>query len=162
MARPFILEISESEEELKAQMKRARYACQLEKLQMLWWLKSGQVSQQQDVASRLGHNTSTITRWLQKYRTGGLAELLRINSAPGATPIMNETVVGHLQERLNQAEGFSSYGEIVEWLKSEHGLDVNYGTVYQWVRYRLEAQLKVPRPKSYRQDHESVEHFKKN
>lgn len=162
MSRPFILDIKESEQELKERMQRARHAIQLAKLQMLWWVKSAQVVQQQELATRLGRNTSTITRWLQRYRTGGLAALLEIKAAPGATPIMNQTVLSALQEKLSQAEGFSSYGEIVDWLKSEHGLDVNYGTVYQWVRYRLEAKLKVPRPKSYRQEPEAVERFKKN
>ncbi|NJN24449.1 MAG: transposase [Acaryochloridaceae cyanobacterium RL_2_7] len=162
MARPFILEIQESEEELKGRLKRTHQASQQEKLQMLWWVKSGQVSEQQEIATRLGRNTSTITRWLQKYRTGGLTALLQRNKAPGATPIMNETVVSALREQLHQPEGFRSYGEIVEWLKAEHGLEVKYGTVYQWVRYRLGAKLKVPRPQSYRQDVEAVETFKKN
>ncbi|CDN14435.1 hypothetical protein RintRC_1477 [Richelia intracellularis] len=29
-------------------------------------------------------DTSTVTRWLQKYRTGGLSGLLQINKAAGA------------------------------------------------------------------------------
>ncbi len=42
---------------------------------MLWWLKSGQVSEHQQLSQRLGHNPSTITRWLQRYRQGGLSAL---------------------------------------------------------------------------------------
>jgi transposase len=82
---------------------------------------------------------------------------LSINTAPGAKPSLSQEVVEQLNEQLNNPEGFSSYGEIVEWLKSEHGLEVNYATVYRWVRYRLGAKLKVPRPKSYQQDPEAVE-----
>jgi transposase len=58
-------------------------------------------------------------------------------------------------------KGFSSYGAIVEWLEQEHGQTVEYGTVYQWVRYRLGAKLKVPRPGSHQQDAVAVERFKK-
>lgn len=161
MSRPFRLEITESEAELKKRLQFAREAIHKEKLQMLWWVKSGQVSQHQEIAERLGRNPSTITRWLQQYRRGGLAVLLKIRKAPGAVPKLNEAVVADLQQQLDKAEGFSSYGEVVTWLESKHGLTVKYATVYRWVRYRLGAKLKVPRPVSYRQDPQAVENFKK-
>jgi transposase len=128
---------------------------------MLWWVKSGQVTQQQEIAERLGRDTSTITRWLQKYRGGGLKVLLEINKAPGAVRKLSDEVLADLQQQLATPEGFSSYGEIGEWLKLKHELTVEYATVYQWVRYRLGAKLKVPRPVSYRQDQQAVENFKK-
>ncbi len=43
MGRPFIIEITESEADLKKRLQQAREAIHKEKLQMLWWLKSGQV-----------------------------------------------------------------------------------------------------------------------
>jgi len=46
-------------------------------------------------------------------------------------------------------------------LKKEYELDVEYGTVYALVRYKLE-QKKVPRPQSYKQEQELVSEFKKN
>ncbi|WP_161606850.1 helix-turn-helix domain-containing protein [Fortiea contorta] len=39
--------------------------------------KSGQVKKQQDIGKRLAKDTSTVTRWIQKYRSGGLDELLK-------------------------------------------------------------------------------------
>ncbi|WP_104909173.1 hypothetical protein [Nostoc sp. 'Lobaria pulmonaria (5183) cyanobiont'] len=44
---------------------------------------------------------------------------------------------------METVKGFSRYGAIVEWLKKEYGLDIEYGTVYALVRYRLGAKLKV-------------------
>ncbi|MBC6434636.1 helix-turn-helix domain-containing protein, partial [Nostoc sp. HG1] len=90
--------------------------------------------------------TSTVTRWLQKYRAGGLYELLSIKKAPGAERKIHDAAIGALKEELKTGKGFSSYGAIVEWLKQEHGLNIEYATVYAWVRYRLGAKLKVPRP----------------
>jgi len=84
------------------------------RLQMLWWLKTGQVTQHQTLAERLGRDRSTITRWLQKYRQGGLSELLALKSAPGKSPHWSPEALARLQERLRQASGFKSYGEIVE------------------------------------------------
>jgi len=161
MSRPFKLEIQESEAALKKQLQTAREAPQKEKLQMLWWLKTGQLTQQQEIAQRLGRDTSTVTRWLQKYRQGGLSELLQINKAPGAARKLSDAVLADLRKQLNSEVGFNSYGAIVEWLKDTHGLEVEYAVVYQWVRYRLGAKLKVPRPKSYKQDETVVEGFKK-
>jgi transposase len=161
MSRPFKLEIQESEAELKRQLQQVRDASQKEKLQMLWWLKSGQVTEQQEIGKRLGRDTSTITRWLQKYRAGGLKKLLQINKAPGAERKLSDAVLEDLKQQLNRPEGFSSYTEIVEWLKQKHELEIEYATVYQWVRYRLGAKLKVPRPQSYQQDEQAVANFKK-
>lgn len=161
MGRPFHIEIHQSEAELKKRLQTVRDAGQKEKLQMLWWLKSGQVQQQQDIGNRLGRDTSTVTRWLQKYRQGGLQKLLEINKAPGATRKMSDAVLASLQQRLAEEAGFSSYGAIVDWLEQEHGERFEYGTVYHWVRHRLGAKLKVPRPVSYQQDEQAVAAYKK-
>lgn len=161
MSRPFIIEITESETDLKKRLQHAREAIHKEKLQMLWWLKSGQVRQQQEIGNRLGRDTSTVTRWLQKYRQGGLVELLQINRAAGNERKIKGEVLADLQQQLQNPEGFASYGAIVEWLGQKHGLTVEYGTVYATVRYLLGAKLKEPRPQSYQQNEQAVETFKK-
>lgn len=162
MSRPFEIEIAQSEEELKKRLQTANVGNQKEKLQMLWWVKSGQVKEQQEIGKRLAKDTSTVTRWLQKYRSGGLSELLEIKKAPGAKRKINEPAIAALEEELKTGKGFSSYGAIVEWLKQEHGLELEYATVYAWVRYRLGAKLKVPRPPRHKQDEKLVSEFKKN
>ncbi|NJM24121.1 MAG: helix-turn-helix domain-containing protein, partial [Richelia sp. SM1_7_0] len=130
MSRPFKIEIAESEEELKKRLQTVNLGKQKEKLQMLWWIKSGQVKEQQEVGKRLAKDTSTVTRWLQKYRSGGLDELLEIKKAPGAKRKIDDAAIAALESELKTGEGFSSYGAIVEWLKLEQGLDIEYATVY--------------------------------
>ena len=161
MARRLQIIISESEEFLEKQLKQARTASQKERLQVLWWLKTGQVQQHQELAQRTGRNGSTVSRWLQKYRTGGLSALLEVKTAPGQAPHLKPEALSGLKERLEQGAGFKSYGEIVQWLKTEYGLELTYATVYSWVHYRLKAKLKVPRPQSAKQDVGAVEQFKK-
>lgn len=80
MSRPFKIEIAESEEELKQRLQTVSSGIQKEKLQMLWWLASGQVNQQQEIGKRLARDTSTVTRWLQKYKASGLSGLLEIKT----------------------------------------------------------------------------------
>ncbi len=161
MPRQLQLEIKESSEQLERQLKTARTASQKERLQMLWWLKTGQVNQHQQLAERLGRNPSTVTRWLQRYRQDGLAGLLEVKTAPGQTPQLTPEAMSGLQAKLNEPDGFGSYGEIVEWLKANYKLEVSYATVYYWVHYRLKVKLKVPRPCSAKQDQTAVELFKK-
>jgi transposase len=99
--------IAESEEELKKRLQTARLGNQKEKLQMLWWLKSGQVKEQRQIGERLGRDTSTVTRWLQKYRNGGLSSLLEIKKASGASRKIsdnaNRQVGASLSQHLNMS-----------------------------------------------------------
>lgn len=92
MSRPFKIEIAESEEELKKRLQTATLGNHKQKLQMLWWLKSGQVKEQQEIGKRLAVDTSTVTRWLHKYRLSGLSGLLEIKKAAGAKRKINDQI----------------------------------------------------------------------
>jgi len=144
MGRPFQVKILESQEELEKALRHTTAASSKERLQILYWLKSGQVNSRQSLAELTGRDPATITRWLRKYQDGGCASLLEV------------------KQRLQQPQGFQSYGEIQQWLQSELGLSIAYKTVYQLVHYRLDAKLKVPRPQSLKQHPEGLAHFKKN
>lgn len=156
------VEIKESQEELEKAVKYALSGSSKERLQMLYWLKSGQVTNRGVLAQRLGRDESTITRWLKKYKDGGYRSLLEVKLAPGKEPIVSGENLESLKQKLSEPEGFHSYSQIQEWLVSKCGLSIAYKTVYQLVRYQLGAKLKVPRPKSRKQHPESQSHFKKN
>jgi hypothetical protein len=51
---------------LENSLKQAKSASQKERLQMLWWLKTGQVSEHQELSKRLGRSPASITRWLSQ------------------------------------------------------------------------------------------------
>jgi transposase len=107
---------------------------------------------QQELASRVGRDISTVSRWLQRYRSGGLSSLLEVKVAPGQSRQLTDEVLTGLTARLQSPQGFRSYGEIVDWLNETYNLSLNYPTVYYWVQYRLKAKLKVPRPCAINQD----------
>ncbi len=108
---------------------------------MLWWLKSGQASQHQELSHRLGRAPATIPRWLAAYRQGGLSQLLATKRAPGATPKIQGEALAKLQARLKSEEGFGSCGEIVQWLSQECQLEVKSNTVNRFVRDKLKAKV---------------------
>lgn len=161
MAGRLRIEISETAKYLEKSLKQAKSGSQKERLQMLWWLKTGQVNEHQQLSRRLGRAPATITRWLSKYRQGGLSQLLEVKTPLGATPKIQGEALEKLQERLKAEQGFGSYGEIVEWLAQECQLEVKYHTVNRFVREKLNASLKVPRPVSSQQHPTAVETFKK-
>lgn len=159
MARRLVLEIAESAEYLEKSLKQSKSAAQKERLQMLWWLRTAQVTQHQQLSERLGRSSASITRWLQKYRQGGLAALLEVKTAPGAPAKIQGQALEKLQQRLQSDEGFGSYGAIVEWLDQECGLTLKYDTVNRFVRQKLKVKLKVPRPVSSQQPPQVIAGF---
>ncbi|MEG4861513.1 hypothetical protein QUB75_29620 [Microcoleus sp. K1-B6] len=96
-----------------------------------------------------------------KVATCGISELLLVKKAPGQVPHLTVEALAGLKERLATGAPFKSYGEIVEWLKTEYNLALTYAKVYAWVHYRLQAKLKVPGPQSALQNLQAVELFKK-
>ena len=70
------IEIRETEEKLKALLRKEEDVTCYEKLQLLYWLKTQTVETVLSAAVRLGKHRTTIQRWLSSYRRGGIEELL--------------------------------------------------------------------------------------
>ncbi len=84
-----------------------------------------------------------------------------MKSPPGKVGIVRGLALERLKQRLQEGEGFNSYGQIKQWIEKELGLVIAYKTVYQLVRYELGAKLKVPRPRSLKQHPEAIAQFQK-
>ncbi|MDG4594125.1 MAG: helix-turn-helix domain-containing protein [Candidatus Contendobacter sp.] len=153
MSRPLHIEIHESAEELRRIMNEQTRAKFRERLQILYWIKTGFCNSLQELADHLGRSKSVIVKWLKVYRTEGLAGLLQWNYHGGRRSKISEAMVAALQLRFNDpAQGFHSYGEIQQWLLQEYEVDIPYSTVHQVVRYRMKAKLKVARPTRIHRD----------
>lgn len=70
MARSLLLEIKESVEFLEKQLKQTRTAAQRERIQVLWWLKTGQVQQHKELARRIGRDGEGNYAMVTKVQTG--------------------------------------------------------------------------------------------
>lgn len=142
MARTLKLEIKESPEELKDLMEKQTSVQTKERLQALYLLKTGTISTLQELSSVLVRDTSTIYRWFQKYKKQGLDGLLKQYKSAGKKPAIPQEAIERLKQRLEESEGFKSYGEIQNWLKEECGVDVGYHVVYRAVHNKLKARIK--------------------
>ena len=162
MANTVKIEIKETIDELKKLIKQSDDIKVKERLQVLYLLKSGQVTTLKALSQFLVKDTSTLFRWLKQYKKGGLAKLLTIYKPSGKPSSIPANIIENLQQKLQEPTGFNSYQKIQEWLKNEHQLDVGYFVVYRVVRRLLKAKPKVPRPTSSKQDKAAVQRFKQD
>jgi transposase len=152
--------IEESAEELKALMHQQSVAWCQERIQLLYWLKSGQAESVTEAAELLGRGRITLQRWLKKYEKDGIEGILTKEKPPGPACQIPQAAQVALQERLATPMGFGSYDEIQDWLKTEYQHEISYNGIHRHVHYRLGAKLKQPRPVSTEQDPAKVAFFK--
>jgi hypothetical protein len=69
--------------ELKIILSQQRTITNRQKIQTLYWLKSGFSQSVTDVAERLGVHRVTVLRLLKQYSAGGLSSLLKIRQSTG-------------------------------------------------------------------------------
>ena len=162
MSRVFKIEVLESTEELETLLRQEKNTRQRERLQFLYWYKTGQATTRKALGNLLHRSQMALGQWAQTYRTQGLRGLLRLNYRGGNLALSIPVDVQlQLKEQLARPEGFASYKAIQVWLKEKHGLEVPYSTVFGTVKYRLDAHPKVPRPFAEQHDPEAVDAFKK-
>lgn len=155
------LEIKENLDELKKLLRVQKTASDKERIQLLYLLKSEQAQTITMVARLLGRHRVTVQKWLSRYRTGGIENLLARKPRTGRKQSIPIWAQEALEKQLRQEQGFESYQQICQWLSDQLGIESNYKTVHRLVHYRLQASPKVPRPLSSKKSDEKVESFKK-
>ena len=163
MSRTLNFTIKETREELLALLLSETDVRRRERLQFLFWYKSGLVTSRKQLAALLGRSLPVITRWIKKYMNLGLKNFLKMNyQGRKNSRIIPVEAVEDLTIKLGSEEGFGSYREIQTWLKEEHSVEVAYSTVHRLVKYDLDSSPKVARPFSEKQNPEMVSDFKEN
>jgi transposase len=138
--------ITEDVGNLKQRLHRERDGRKKPRLQMLYWLASGQAQTRQEVAQLLGVHRNTIGHWLARYEAGGLEALLAVYVPAGKPLSLPPDVLAALAQALRQPAGFASYEALRQWVQQTYHLDVNYHTLYTIVRTKFQTKLKIPRP----------------
>ena len=163
------IEIKESAEELKQLMKKQTSSLSFAKLQSLYLLKIKAVETVRYLAILMGRGESTIHRWLKVYREKGIKGLLNEEEEeyeeenlkpPGRPEVIDVETAASIYQELKEEEGFSSYQEVRVWLDLVKGVKFSYITVWRFCHNELKAKLKVPRPKSTKQEKGVIKRFK--
>ena len=106
------IEVKESTEELRLLMKQQKTGLGYAKVQSLYLLKIRVAENINYLAIIIGRGESTIHRWLQLYKKGGLSLLLEEPPKTGRQKKIDIETVAQLQRELSNPQGFVSYREI--------------------------------------------------
>lgn len=156
-------EINLTLEEIKTLLNHQKNSTNRNKIQVLYWLKNGEVETITKAAKLLGVHRTTVQRWWKQYKQGGLKQLLHNQPKTGRPSAIPIEVIQGIEKQLNQeTEGFNSYKEIQNWVKNKYKLDVKYSTLHNQVYSRMKAKLKVQRHSSIKKDPQASSDFKKN
>jgi len=146
-------EINLTVEDIKALLRAQKNSTNRHKLQVLYWLKLGEVQTMTKAAELLGVHRTTAQRWWREYKQGGINQLLEQKQRTGRPPAIPSEIIQGIEKQLSQeTEGFKSYKEIQQWVKNQYQVQVKYSTLYHQVYHIMKAKLKVPRPSSIKKD----------
>src|ERR671931_1700857 len=109
--------ITENVEHLQQCLQREQDGRKKPRLQMLYWLASGQAPTRRDVAQLLGVHRNTIGHWLALYETGGLEALLDVYIPAGKPVSLAPAVLASLEQALQEPAGVASYEALRQWVK---------------------------------------------
>jgi transposase len=137
--------ITESPTALQRRLRAEPEARKRQRLQALYLVASGQAPTRLALAQLLAVHRHTIRAWLTLYEAGGLDTLLTIHKAPGRVSRLTPPMQEKLHARLQEPQGFASYGAIQQYLAQDHHLSLSYSAVHALVRYKLGAKPKAPR-----------------
>lgn len=111
MTSVFHVDIQESGEELKELMSHQTNARLRDRVRALYLCKMGRVQTRRELATLLGCNESTLYRWFCCYQSEGLTGLLQVKTSPGKPSKLPPDILEGVRQRLQQRNGFDSYGE---------------------------------------------------
>lgn len=138
-------EITESSTDLKQHLRRESVGYKKQRLTALYLLKSGEAKTRQQAATLIGVDRKTISHWLNAYQAGGIDQMLYRRSPPGRVPLLSAAQLQALRAELDKPCGFSSYGEIQQFIADTYQVEMSYKAVYSLIHDKWQAKLKVPR-----------------
>jgi transposase len=150
----------ESAEELYDRYRVERDLNRRKRLQVLWLVRQGRSATA--AATEAGLGVRTVLRWLDWYRAGGLAEVLRRvpgHGARGAACWLSAEQQATLLAQCRRG-AFRTYGEAQRWVTREFGVSYRYDGLHTLLT-RLGVHPKVPRPTAAKADHAVQEAWKK-
>ena len=151
------IDVKESLDDLAEKLRHVETPTAKERLQVLYWLKQDNAPSISAIAKAVGKHRNTVQTWLSNYREGGVKAMLEVKKSPGGVRVIPQWPETALAKRLQESQGFQSYGAVQQWLAETLGVEAEYHAVYQMTRYRLKAKLSVARPQNCQQDSEQRE-----
>ena len=140
--------LNESPDALHALLRAERDAERRRRLHALVLIADGIATTRAHIAEHLAIHRNTVSRWLARYREGGIEAMLHVGTSggrPGQRTVPT-AVFAALTAQLRRREGFASYEAVQRWLDTHYGIALGYKSVHALVHRYAGGRLKVPRP----------------
>lgn len=141
----FEIDIKESEEELKKMFLGEKRGLRKERIYALYLLKKKDCKNIKELLEKIPRSRKTISGWIQKYKKGGIAMLLKITSPPGRKSVLSDDIILKLKEKISNPGAFDSYDELHKQFENETGKKINKKTLYHICHYKLKVVRKKSR-----------------
>ena len=154
--------IKESHSELIS-LRKKQTLYRIEK-RIIWLLElqRGKFKSRKDLATYLGINLRTQERWILRYLSGGIDELLTDKPKNIKSRIITPEIHQGLSKRVNSSEQpFLGYWDAVQWVKNKYNVDVEYHNLRRYLIQHFKTKLKTPRKSHYKKDDKAVDAFLK-
>ena len=133
MSKPLNIVVKESADELKLLLhQKYKHPDYYTRIKMLILIKEGKVVSKRALAEELGISDKSVHVWRTKYHTEGLTAFLKYKYR-GKKGIITEEVREALRIQINREKGFSSYGEIISWLKSNYSIVTEHQALWKYI-----------------------------
>lgn len=163
MAKPIAVKIEETGKELQNLLSKQSTKTGRQKIQLVLMLKAHPEGVSKGrLAELTGVSHNTANTWRAAYIKGGVDLLLAEQRRGTKRAEIDAATFKKIHARLNSSQGyFISYKELQQWVNEQCGKSIEYQALYNYIRRKLPARLKVPRKKHIQKDEVAGATFKK-
>lgn len=156
------LEITESGEALKKLLAKQKTLKGEKRIRCLTGIKSGNFGTRQDLADYLGVHIRTMERWLNNYKSGGVAGMLLDKPKNKQSKIVTPAMHKGLEQKVNDSHNpFLGYWDAQDWVKEHYGVDIKYQRIREYLIRHFRTKPKSPRKSHYKKDGQAEKAFLK-
>jgi transposase len=171
MAKPLIIIVKESEEELKqytayfvhsTSIRMAKTPTKKKRLKLLVEIKKAgdKGISKRDLSKKTKLNHNTVQIWRKKYEAEGISAFLedgRTGFKPSEITVEEHVAIG---AKLNDPyNGLQGYMELKYWYEAAYNKEVKYNTLLKYCVRHFKSSCKVARKSHNKKDANQVEHF---
>jgi len=130
------------------------------KIKALILFRKGNFKKQEDLSSHLCIGYSTLRRWLKDYMTKGFESYIKEPVRGKPKSVVSPELHQALENKLKDSQTpLQSYLDAVMWVKANHGIEIKYHSLRNYMIKHFKTKLKVPRKSHYKKDQQAIEAF---
>lgn len=152
--------IKETEANLEQQEKTMRSNKLVDRLRMLRFLKTGQLSTLEECAVILGYSVRQLKRWWKQYKEQGLNQLIKPATSSGKPSQLTEEAWNALEKKMC-AGRISSLRDAQIYLKDQWAITYRSLHGVWWQFHQHQVKLKTGRRRHRKANQEQQERVKK-